>query len=314
MRPAAATRRAASPRDTSARKDSAGHAQAAEGAAMAVIPVSAARVERDAMAEAAAADATRRRGADPLQLARRIAAALNAPVGEEEEYFGFFWVTGLTTGGAIVVANSYGLAYIPEGVQLPEQVFMATADGAIPAAERARWATYPMLAVQGWAAHRDDKLRAVIATAEQLADSDLGVAKVVLEADDIPESGEMMGRSRLEVVHPAAAERLAQTRDARMLALLPPAPSKADPPADERFMMWIQVMKPMIHDDPRRQAPHLQAFHAYVAHSQELAVSAAHTAVDPVAQRCAVGDWLYWKHLAGLLDAALSDVPSGVAG
>jgi hypothetical protein len=310
VRPAAA-------RGQAARRDSAAHRkstdQSVEGAAMAAIPVSAARVERDAIAAAATADAARRRGPDRLQLARRIAAALNAPVDEKEQEFGFFWVTGLTTEGAIVVANSYGLAYIPEGVQLPEQVFMATADDAIPAAERARWSTYPALAVQGWAAHRDAKLRAVIATAEQLADSDLGAAKVVLKPDDIPDSGEMIGRSRLEVVDPEAAARLAQTPDARLLALLPPAPApaQADPPADDRFMLWIQVLKPMIHDDPRRQEPHLKAFHAYATHAQEVVANEARTGVDPVAQRCAVGDWLYWKHLTRILDAALS--PSEVS-
>jgi hypothetical protein len=302
--------RPAATRGQAARRDSAAHRkstdQSVEGAAMAAIPVSAARIERDAIAEAATADAARRRGPDRLQLARRIAAALNAPVDDKEQEFGFFWVTGLTTEGAIVVANSYGLAYIPEGVQLPEQVFMATADDAIPAAERARWSTYPALAVQGWAAHRDAKLRAVIATAEQLADSDLGAAKVVLKPDDIPASGEMIGRSRLEVVDPEAAARLAQTPDARLLALLPPAPAQADPPADDRFMLWIQVLKPMIHDDPRRQEPHLKAFHAYATHAQEVVANEARTGVDPVAQRCAVGDWLYWKHLTRILQAALS--------
>jgi hypothetical protein len=275
-------------------------------AEMDVIPVSAARAERDAIAEAASADAQRRSGADRLQLARRIAAALNAPVNDQEPLFGFVWVTGLTTDGAIVVANSYGLAYIPEGVRLPEQVYMASADKAIPAAERARWATYPVVAVQRWAAHRDAKLRAVIATAEQLAESDPGAAKVVLAADDIPDSGEMIGRSRLEVVDPKAAERLAQTPDARLLALLPPAPAGANPPADERVRLWLQVMKPMVSSDPRRQAPHLRAFHAYAAHAEKAAANDARAAGDPVARRCAVEDWLYWKHLTGLLDAAVS--------
>jgi hypothetical protein len=266
--------------------------------------VSPARLERDAMTEAATADAARRRGPDRLQLARRIGAALNAPVGDSEPDFGFFWVTGVTTEGEIVVANSYGLAYVPEWVQLPEQVHMATADEAIPAAERARWATYPILAVQGWAAHRDAKLRAVIGTEEQLADSDSGAAQMILKADDIPDSGEMIGRSRLEVVAPEAAARLALTPDARLLALLPPAPAEA--PEDDRFMKWLAVMKLMIHDDPRRQAPHLKAFHAYVAHAQEVVGNDAHAAADPAEQRSAVADWLYWKHLTGLLDAALS--------
>jgi len=274
---------------------------------MAVIPVSPARAQRDAIAQAATADAARRRGQDRLLLARRLAAALNAPVGDQQPDVGFFWVTGLTTNGAIVVANSYGLAYIPEGVLLPEQVDLATADEAIPAAERARWATYPVVAVQGWAAHRNAELRAVIATEEQLAGSDPGAAKVVLKADDIPDRGEMTGRSRLEVVDPKAAARLEQTPDARLLALLPRVPSDADPPADERSKLWVQVVMHMLRDDPRRAMPHLKAFHAYVTNAQEAVANDARTAADPFARRCAVGDWLYWKHIGRLLDVALSD-------
>ncbi|WP_341477075.1 hypothetical protein [Mycobacterium ahvazicum] len=304
VRPAAATRRRAPRDDRVAQSRDAAHV--AEVAGVAAIPVSPARLERDAVAEAATADAARRRGADPLQLARRIAAALNAPLGDRPPDFGFFWVTGVTTDGAIVVANSYGLAYIPDGVQLPERVCMATADDAIPPAERARWATYPVVAVQSWATQRDMTLRAVIATEEQLADSDPGVAKVVLNADDIPDSGGMVGRSRLEVVNPEAAERLAQTPDARLRELLPPA--EANPPADERFMKWLQVMKPMVSNDPRRQAPHLQAFAAYVAHAQHVVRGDAHAAADPAELRSAIADWLYWNNLAGLLDAALSPV------
>ncbi|SPM38338.1 ESX-1 secretion-associated protein EspK [Mycobacterium numidiamassiliense] len=246
-----------------------------------------------------------------MQSARRLAAALNAPVDDEEPDLGFFWVTGLTTDGAIVVANSYGLAYIPDGVQLPEQVHMATADKAISAGERASWVTYPALAVQGWAVHHNVKLRALIATAEQLADSNPDVAKILLQVDDIPDSGEMVGRSRLAVADPATAERLAQTPDVHLLAVLPPPPADAAPPADQRFRLWLPVMKTMAYDDPRRQTPHLQAFHAYVAHAQELAGNDAYTAADPAAQRRAVDGWLYWKHLAGLHQAALAEVSVG---
>ncbi|MEE6134924.1 hypothetical protein SKC41_01095 [Mycobacterium sp. 050128] len=306
VRPAAATHRPAPRAEGVAHRETVDAGQVAEVNAIAAIPVSPARLERDAIADAATADAARRRGADPLQLARRIAAALNAPVGDKGPDLGFFWVTGVTTDGAIVVANSYGLAYIPDGVQLPEPVFMATAEDAIPAAERASWATYPVVAVQGWVAHRDAELRAVIGTAEQFADSDPGVAQLVLDPDDIPESGEMIGRSRLEVVNPEAAERLAQTPDAQLLALLPPAPADANPPGNERIRLWLQVMKPMATTDPLRQTPHLQAFHAYVSHAQGAVVNDAYAAADPVAQRCAIADWFYWKHLAELLDAALS--------
>lgn len=321
-----------------------------------IIPVSKARAERDAIADAATADAERRQGggSDPLRLARRIAAALNAPGANGAGELGFFWVTAVTTDGAIVVANSYGLGYIPDGVQLPEQVQMASADDAIPIAERARWATYPVMAVQGWAQHHDQKLRAVIATEEQLANSDPGAAKVVLKPDDIPDSGDMVGRSRLEVLDPEAAYRLAETTDVRLVDLLPPAPADATPsadshrapeelmdsdaaaqlaasladgkislqemlaqvpkspedaapPVDRRPMLWFDVMKPLASRSPGRQAAHLRAFQRYAEHAQEVFVSEAHTAVDPVAQRAAVADWLYWKHLAGLLTAALAE-------
>jgi hypothetical protein len=272
-----------------------------EDAAMAAIPVSPARAERDAIAEAT--DAARR--TKRLRLARRIAAALNAPVNDEERDWEFFWVTGLTIDGAIVVANNYGLAYIPEGVSLPEQVYMATSDESIAAAERAGWVTYPALAVQGWAAHRGAKLRAVIGTAEQLADTDPGAAKVVLTADDIPDSGQMTGRSRLEVVDSAAAARLAATPDTGLLDLLPPGQAGADLDVDRR-RLWVRVMKPMLSSDHLRQKPHLQAFHTYATHIQVAVAHDARTAADPAARRCAVGDCLYWDYLTRLIPAALS--------
>jgi hypothetical protein len=316
-----------------------------------IIPVSAARAERDAVADAATADASRRGGSDPLRLGRRVGAALNAPGNGGEGNLGFFWITAVTTDGAIVVANSYGLAYIPDGVQLPEQVYMASADEAIPATERARWATYPVMAVQGWAEHHDKKLRAVIGTEQQFAGSDPGVAKIVLDPDDIPETGAMVGRSRLEVVDPAAADRLAGTGDSRLIDLLPPAPAGAEPaeqrptsevmdsveatelsasvaagtvdpqqllstlpaapadagpPADERPILWFDVVKPLASKATGRTAAHLRAFHKYAGHTQEVVLSEAHTAVDLAAQRSAVADWLYWKHLTGLLNAALT--------
>jgi len=354
-RPAARTSAAAVSRSVGSAKPNE-RKDTAETPAVTPIPVSAARAERDAIAEASTAEAARRKsgGPDPLRLARRIAAALNAPGGGGQGDFGFFWVTAVTTGGAIVVANSYGLAYIPEGVRLPEPVILASADETIPAAGRARWATYPMMAVQGWAEHHDTTLRAVIATEEQFANSDPGAAKVVLTPEDIPASGRMAGRSRLEVVVPDAAESLAATHDARLTDLLPPAPAGAGPPAepsaepeeamdaeeaallaasvaagtislddllakmpaasapagapaDQRPMLWFEVIKPMSSSAIGRQAAHLRAFHTYAAHAQDVVLRQAHTAVDVGAQRAAAADWLYWKHLAGVLDAALTD-------
>lgn len=266
------------------------------------IPVSAARRARDAAAAAA------RRGSkdDSLRLARRIAAALNAADVRRDSDYGFFWITAVTTDGEIVVANSYGLAYIPDEVQLPAKVYMASADHAIPADEKARTATYPIMAVQGWAAYHDLKLRAVIGTAEQLANSDPGAAKIVLEDDDIPDSGKMTGRSRLEVVDPSAAAQLADTDDLRLIDLLPPAPAAENPPDDERHMFWFDLMKPMTSSASGREVAHLRAFHAFAVHSQELALHHAHSAADPETQRPAIADWMYWRYVATLLDSALT--------
>jgi hypothetical protein len=273
--------------------------------APAPVPVSAARAERDAIAAAATAGALRRQsaGSDPLQLARRIAAALNA---EPNIDFGFFWVTALTQDGQIVVANSYGLAYIPDGVNLPEQVRMASADESIPLGDRAKWATYPILAVQGWAQHHNLRLRAVVATEDQFKNFDPGTAKVTLRSDDIPDSGKMQGRNRLAVIAPEAAARLAGVSASGLSELLPPAPSDTNPPADETSNLWFEVMKPMMSTNPERGVAHLEAFVNYADHAQEQALYRAHTAADAAAQRGAIADWVYWQHLSVLISDALA--------
>lgn len=268
------------------------------------VPVSAARAARDAVAAASARGAKK----DPLRLARRVAAALNARDSGGDDDYGFFWVTAVTTDGEIVVANSYGLAYIPEGVELPAKVHLASADRNVPVDEKARSATYPAMAIQCWAAFHDLKLRAVIGTAEQLANTDVGAAKVILEDDDIPESGKMVGRPRLEVVDPSAAAQLQETDDLHLVDLLPPAPADAKAPDDERHMLWFDLMKPMTSTATGREVAHLRAFHAYAAHSRDLALHQAYAAADPEAQRPAVVDFLYWRYVAGLLDSALTDM------
>jgi hypothetical protein len=281
------------PRRTTARTN-----DRTESSESTAIPVSDARAERDAIA-----DATRRGDADRLTLARRIAAALNAPDNSDPRDMRFFWVTAITIEGAIVVANNYALAYIPEKVQLADQVHMATSDEAIPAAERARWATYPVTAVQGWAGHRNTKLRAVIATEEQFGASDPGAAKIVLQPDDIPKSGAMTGRSRLQVVNPEAANRLAKTPDPRLGSLLPPPPASAGPRVDQRPMRWLEAMRPLGSKAAGREVAHLHAFHTYAAHAHEVLLIEAHAA-EPAVKRSAIAEWLYWKHVTELLDAA----------
>jgi hypothetical protein len=280
-------------------------AAAAAAGAPAPVPVSAARLERDAIAAASAAGAMKRKnenGGDALVRARRIGAALN--VGGLD--FGFIWVTGLCVDGTIVVANSYGLGYIPEGVNLPDQVKMATADESIPPSERAKWATYPILAVQGWAQAHGQKLRAVIATQEQFANFDPGTAKIVLRPDDIPDSGQMHGRSRLEVIAPEAAARLASVSDAGLTELLPPASADINAPQDNLSRMWFEMAMPLMSTTPDRGVAHLEAFIEYADHAQDLALYRAHTAADGAAQRTAIADWVYWQHLSVLMSDAVS--------
>ncbi|MDV3123314.1 hypothetical protein M1247_00160 [Mycobacterium sp. 21AC1] len=277
-------------------------------AAAAAIPVSTARAERDAALAAARAGALRRKAGDhdPLSLARRLAAALNAPGMVNDADYKFFWITGLTVDGKIVVANNYGLAYIPEQVHLPEQVHMASADESISPAERASWVNEPVVAVQRWAEHHDTELRAVIATAEQFKNSDAGVHQEVLTPEDIPASGKMAGRDRLQVIAPQASSQLAQISDTDLVNVLPPALADVNPPEDRRTALWDKVWQPLASRSSKRGARHLRAFVEYAAHTQEQAIYAAHTAADPEDQRRAVNEFVYWQHVGQLTADAIA--------
>lgn len=276
------------------------------GAAAAPIPVSAARAERDLVASSAAAGALKRKtgGNDPLSVARRIAAALNAPDMARPNDIGFFWLVALTANDTIIVANSYGIAYLPDGVNLPDQVKMASADAAIPAAERARWATYPVAALTAWAQAHETTLRAVIGAQAHLEGIDPGAHKVLLEDDDIPPSGKMTGRTRLEISFPDAATKLAAVKDPDLIAQLPPAGADSAPPANETFTLWFDVMKPLMSAAVGREIAHLEAFVLYAAHAADLALYRAHNAAETADQRVAVADWLYWLHQYDLLTEA----------
>ncbi|UGU29516.1 hypothetical protein LT350_23505 [Mycolicibacterium smegmatis] len=153
----------------------------------------------------------------------------------DEDDFMFFWVTALTVDGKIVVANNYGLAYIPEQVRLPEQVHMASADESITPADRASWVNQPVVAVQRWAQHHDTELRAVIATEEQLQHTDAGVHHEVLRPEDIPANGKMVGRDRLQVIAPRVAGQLSRIPDTDLVKVLPPASADENPPEDRRL-------------------------------------------------------------------------------
>ncbi|OCB57628.1 secretion protein EccK [Mycobacterium vulneris] len=266
------------------------------------MPVSAARAERDA-----AQNAAKRSGSDPLEVARRIAAALNAPGMVNSADYKFFWITGLTADGKIVVANNYGLAYIPEQVHLPDQVNMASADETIAPAERASWVNEPIVAVQRWAQHHDTELRAVIATEAQLQNSDAGVHHEVLSPEDIPASGKMAGRDRLQVIAPQVSSQLARISDVDLVKVLPPAPTDVNPPEDRRTELWDKVWKPLASRASNRGERHLRAFVDYSAHAQEQAVYAAHTAAESEDQRRAVHDFIYWQHVGQLIADAIAE-------
>jgi hypothetical protein len=241
-----------------------------------------------------------------MELARRIAAALNAPdmINEQEDFF-FHWITAVTQDGRIVVANNYGLAYMPEQVRLPDRVVMASADESIPPSERARWASYPVVALQSWAQHHDVKLRALIALEHQFT-SDSGVHQVVLMPEDIPGSGKMAGRGRLQVIAPEVSSRLAKISDADLVKVLPPAPVDTTPPdEDQRLALWDKVWEPVISSASNRGEAHLQAFSAYALYAQERALYDAHIAVEVHDQRRAVDEFIYWQHIGQLTADAL---------
>lgn len=279
-------------------------AQASGGAQVAPIPVSAARAE--SYAASSAASMSRGSGTDPLELARRIAAALNAPPSIPKLPWKFGWATGLTAEGSIIVANTYGMGYIPKGVNLPEPVKMVTADESVPPGERARWVAHPYLALQGWAQHHEQRLRAVFGTEEQLQGIDPGASKVVLTSADIPENGTMQGRSRLKIVAPDVADRLATVPDTGLTELLPTRPADDTPPENMADALWFEMIKPLMRMGSGNDVAHLRAFVTYANHEHELALHRAHTAPDAITQRDAIADWIYWQHVSVLISDGLA--------
>lgn len=245
---------------------------------------------------------------DPVNMAIRIAAALNADDRPDRHAPGFFWATGVTTDGQILVANSYGVGYIPAGQNLPEQVRFVSLDDSVPLAQRASWTTYPWRALAGWAHAKGVELRTVIGTESQLKIADVGAAQKALQEDDIPPTSQMSGRDRLALIAPEHAKQLANTGDPALINLLPPAPADAAAPEDRSADLWFAVMSPMMSRSDGREVAHLRALLTYADHREGLAIHVGHTAVDPVAQRAAIADGIYWHHLAALTDAALNAV------
>jgi hypothetical protein len=255
------------------------------------VPVSVARAQR-----AAEAGALRRPESDPLEIARRIAAALN--VGNTDPRF--TWLTGLTKDGAILVANNYGLGYMPPHTRLPQQVKFTSVDESIPAKERGRSATYPILALHSWAQAHNTALRAVIGLEEQLKLFDTGAAPIVLQPDDLPPDGRMQGRSRFELIAPEAADRLSKVSDGSLMELLPAAPVDPQPPEDVRVDLLMEVFLPLINSDPGRAIEQLNAMVDYAEHMQAVALYQAYVATDGETLRTAVTDAMYWYYVGSL--------------
>jgi len=88
--------------------------------------------------------------------------------------------------------------------------------------------------------------------------------------------------------------------------LLPPPPTDANPPEDQRANLWFEVFRPLLSNVPDRAAVQLENFVSYADHAQELALYRAHTAVDPADQRAAIADWIYWQHLGVLMSDAIA--------
>jgi hypothetical protein len=275
-------------------------------AAAAPIPVSPARAEKDAMAAAARAGLVRRPAGSAdadIEVAVRIAAALHAPPSIPVGAWQFMWAVGVTTEGQILAANSYGVGYIPDGVKLPSQVVFVSADEAIPAGERGRWVRYPFLALQGWAQFHGKTIRAIIGTKEEVEPFKGSMNTRTLVDDDIPADGTMQGRSRLEVVAPEVAARVAAWPDTELHAALPPQHVQlVAPDASAGTMLWMDALTPLTQTTGEGyRTAHLAALATYARHREALCLYEAYTAPFVAAQRAAITEWLYWGHLAAIL-------------
>lgn len=287
-------------------------------AAAAPIPVSPARAERDAMAAAAKAGLLQRKSAGntdaDIEIARRISAALHAPPSIPAASYQFTWAVGVTSEGQILAANSYGIGYIPDGVKLPGQVTLVSADEAIPPAERGRWVNVPFLALQGWAQFHGKTLRAIIGTPDEVKPYKSSMHAEELAPDDIPADGTMQGRSRLQVIAPEAAARLEEWSDVTLYEALPPRPVQDAPPDVKQTMkLWVETIKPLLRTTGTNgPIDHLTKLIAYADHMQNVELYKAYTAPHVAAQREAMSDWIYWQHVSSICQDATNPVLGSV--
>jgi hypothetical protein len=154
------------------------------------------------------------------------------------------------------------------------------------------------------------KLTALIATEEGAARCEEGSISVVLKPDEIPDSGAMDGRTRLQVVDPEVAERVTAATYLELTELLPAedAPATGDGPAPAAAAHPDATPE----KDRRHSAGQLQPtntrditrFRLRVGTSHRIALRRARLANDPTVQRAEIAEWLYWKHLVDLADAA----------
>lgn len=287
-------------------------------AAAAPIPVSPARAERDAMAAAAKAGLLQRKSAGntdaDIEIARRISAALHAPPSIPAASYQFVWAVGVTSEGQILAANSYGIGYIPDGVKLPGQVTLVSADEAISPAERGRWVNVPFLALQGWAQFHGKTLRAIIGTPDEVKPYKSSMHAEELAPDDIPADGTMQGRSRLQVIAPEAAARLEEWSDVTLYEALPPRPVQDAPPdAKQTMKLWVETIKPLLRTTGTNgPVDHLTKLIAYADHMQSIELYKAYTAPHVAAQREAMSDWIYWQHVSSICQDATNPVLGSV--
>lgn len=287
-------------------------------AAAAPIPVSPARAERDAMAAAAKAGLLQRKSAGntdaDIEIARRISAALHAPPSIPAASYQFVWAVGVTSEGQILAANSYGIGYIPDGVKLPGQVTLVSADEAISPAERGRWVNVPFLALQGWAQFHGKTLRAIIGTPDEVKPYKSSMHAEELAPDDIPADGTMQGRSRLQVIAPEAAARLEEWSDVTLYEALPPRPVQDAPPdAKQTMKLWVETIKPLLRTTGTNgPVDHLTKLIAYADHMQSVELYKAYTAPHVAAQRAAMSDWIYWQHVSSICQDATNPVLGSV--